>query len=139
VPAPTLAAYRTPVHLEPGLCATATLTVAKEDTALALGSGDVPVLATPRVALLAEEATVLAVDGRLDPSRTTVGYRVQLDHLAPTAVGGTVEAEAMLESIEGRRLTFRVSVSDGHGLVAAGRITRVVVDRERFLERAGGS
>jgi predicted thioesterase len=69
---------------------------------------------------------------------TSVGYRVQLDHLAPTAVGGKVRAEATLEMIEGRRLTFRVSVSDGHGLVAAGRITRVIVERARFLEKATG-
>jgi len=61
--------------------------------------------------------------------------RVQLDHLQPTAVGGTVEAEAMLERIEGRRLTFMVSASDAKGLVAAGRVTRVLVDVARFLEK----
>jgi predicted thioesterase len=127
------------VQLEPGLAASATLTVSEDDTAIALGSGDVPVLATPRVALLAEEATVLALEGRLPPGRTSVGDRVQLDHTAPTAVGGKVQAEAILESVEGRRLNFRVSVSDGHGLVAAGRITRVVVDRERFMERANNT
>lgn len=138
MPAQPCAAYGTPVKLQPGLVARVSLTVAKEDTAAALATGDVPVLATPRVVILAEEATVLAVEGRLDPGLTTVGYRVQLDHLAPTAVGGTVEAEAILEAVEGRRLTFRVSVSDGRGLVAAGRITRVIVDRERFLERATG-
>ena len=138
MPAQPCAAYGTPVKLQPGLVARVSLTVAKEDTAAALATGDVPVLATPRVVILAEEATVLAVEGRLDPGLTTVGYRVQLDHLAPTAVGGTVEAEAILELVEGRRLTFRVSVSDGRGLVAAGRITRVIVDRERFLERATG-
>ena len=66
----------------------------------------------------------MAIDGELAEGSTSVGYRVQLDHLAPTAVGGKVRAEATLESIEGRRLTFRVSVNDGHGLVAAGRITR---------------
>jgi fluoroacetyl-CoA thioesterase len=126
------------VLLEPGLVATVSLTVAKEDTAAALGTGDVPVLATPRVVILAEEATVQAVHGRLTEGMTTVGYRVQLDHLAPTPIGSTVDAEAILESVEGRRLTFRVSVSDARGLVAAGRITRVVVDRERFLERAAG-
>ena len=61
---------------------------------------------------------------------------MQLAHLTPTAVGGTVVAEATLEQVEGRRLTFRVSVNDARGLVAAGRITRVVVERARFLERA---
>jgi predicted thioesterase len=79
---------------------------------------------------------VSAVHGTLAEGTTTVGYRVQLDHLAPTAIGGRVLAEAMLETVEGRRLTFRVSVNDGHGLVAAGRVTRVVVERTRFLEKA---
>ncbi|MGH9026031.1 MAG: thioesterase family protein [Acidimicrobiia bacterium] len=114
------------------------MVVEDADTAVAMKSGDVPVLATPRVVNLAEEATVLAVADRLTGGTTTVGYRVQLDHLAPTAVGGRVQAEALLESVEGRRLVFRVSVSDKNGLVAAGRITRVVVERGRFLEKAGG-
>jgi predicted thioesterase len=120
-----------------GLSAIAHMEVTDSDTATALGTGDVPVLATPRVVTLAEEATVRAVANELDEHTTTVGYRVQLDHLAPTAVGGHVHAEAILEAVEGRRLTFRVSVSDGRGLVAAGRITRVVVERDRFLDKAG--
>jgi fluoroacetyl-CoA thioesterase len=125
--------------LRPGLCATASMVVTEADTAAAFRSGDVPVLATPRVVGLAEEATVQAVAGELGERETTVGYRVQLDHLAPTAIGGRVDAEATLETIESRRLTFRVSVSDGRGLVAAGRITRVVVERDRFLEKAAGA
>ena len=124
--------------LRPGLAAVASLVVADDDTALALHTGDVPVSATPRVVRLAEEATVQAIEGMLGDGTTSVGYRVQLDHLAPTPVGGKVRAEATLEAIEGRRLTFRVSVSDGHGLVAAGRITRVIVERERFMEKATG-
>lgn len=123
--------------LRPGLTAIAKMVVTEDDTAASLQTGDVPVLATPRVARLAEEATVQAVAGELPEGTTTVGYRLQLDHLAPTAVGGQVHAEAVLETVEGRRLTFRVSVSDGRGLVAAGRITRVVVERNRFLEKAG--
>jgi predicted thioesterase len=117
----------------------AALTVCDSDTALFLGSGDVPVLATPRVVLLAERATVHAVEGQVAVGLTTVGYRVQLDHLAPVAVGDEVFAEAVLESVEGRRLTFRVSVKHRDGLVAAGRITRVVVERSRFLGKAAGS
>lgn len=109
------------------------------DTATACRSGDVDVLATPRVVGLAEEATMTAVRGELAADTTTVGYRVQLDHLAPTAVGGKVQAEATLESVESRRLIFRVAVTDGRGLVAAGRITRVMVERSRFLEKAAGS
>jgi predicted thioesterase len=122
--------------LEPGLSATAELKVTDGDTALALRSGEVPVLATPRVVALCEEATVLAVDGRLPEGVTTVGMRVQLDHLAPSMVGALVTAEATLERVEGRRLTFTVSVNDHRGLVAAGRVTRVIVDAEVFMERA---
>jgi predicted thioesterase len=122
--------------LAPGLTASVTLVVAEADTALALRSGDVPVLGTPRVIALAEQASVEAIASQLPEGRTTVGYQVQLAHLTPTPVGGTVVVEATLEQVEGRRLTFRVSVNDARGLVAAGRITRVVVERARFLERA---
>jgi predicted thioesterase len=122
--------------LAPGLTASVTLVVAEADTALALRSGDVPVLATPRVIALAEQASVEAIANELPEGRTTVGYQVQLAHLTPTPVGGTVVVEATLEQVEGRRLTFRVSVNDARGLVAAGRITRVIVERARFLERA---
>ena len=122
--------------LAPGLTASVTLVVAEADTALAMRSGDVPVLGTPRVIALAEQASIEAIANDLPDGRTTVGYQVQLAHLTPTAIGGTVVAEATLEQVEGRRLTFRVSVNDARGLVAAGRITRVVVERARFLERA---
>ena len=122
----------------PGLTATVTLDVTERDTATALGSGDVDVLATPRVVAVAEAATVKAVHDSLSPGTTTVGYRVQLDHLAPTTPGNTVQAEATLEAVEGRRLIFRVSVTDDRGLVAAGRITRVTVERDRFMKKAAG-
>jgi predicted thioesterase len=113
--------------------------VSDADTASAQRTGSVAVLATPNVVLLAEQAAVVAIDGNVPPGHTTVGYRVQLDHLAPVAVGEAVTAEAVLETIEGRRLTFRVSVKHKAGLVAAGRITRVVVDQARFIARAAGS
>lgn len=122
--------------LRPGLAATVSLTVTDDQTAAAVGSGDVPVFATPNVVLLCERATVAALAGHTEEGTTTVGHRVQLDHLAPTPVGGEVSADAVLESVEGRRLTFRVAVNDSNGLVAAGRITRVVVERDRFLGRA---
>jgi predicted thioesterase len=110
--------------------------VGPDDTALALRSGDVEVLGTPRLIALMEEAALGAVSGHLPKGHTTVAMRVQVDHLAPTNVGSSVAAEATLEKVEGRRLTFTVSVSDDCGLVAAGKVTRVLVDTERFLERA---
>ena len=110
--------------------------VAHEDTAVALKSGEVAVLGTPRLIALVEEASMAAVTDQLPKGQTTVGMRVQVDHLAPTNVGSSVAAEATLEKVEGRRLTFTISVSDQCGLVAAGKVTRVVVETERFLEKA---
>lgn len=114
----------------------ATLVVADGDTAVAMGTGEVPVLATPRLVALCERASVDAVHPHLDAGTTTVGARVQFDHLAPIRVGTEVQAEATLERVEGRRLTFTVSATDACGLVGAGRVTRVVVDVDGFLARA---
>ena len=111
------------------------LVVTEADTAVAMRSGAVPVLATPRLIALCEEASMQAVVAELDPELTTVGMKVQLDHLAPTPVGQAVVAEATVERVNGRRVTFTVSVNDDRGLVAVGRITRVIVDRERFMDR----
>ena len=119
-----------------GQTAALELEVTDADTAIAAGSGDVPVLATPRLLALCEQACCAAVATDLDDGETTVGMRAQVDHLAPIAVGSKVRAEVTLEKIEGRRLTFTVSVSDPSGLVAAGRVTRVVVDRAEFLHKA---
>src|SRR5678816_3109035 len=99
--------------LAPGLSATVLLTVTDADTAQALGPGDVPVLGTPRVVALVEAATVAATARALPPGQTTVGVRVELDHLAPTPVGRTVSAKATLSATDERRLTFEVIVHDG--------------------------
>ena len=122
--------------VEPGLSAEVELIVGDGDTAIAMHSGEVAVLATPRVVALCEEATMMAVSGHLATGETTVGHTVQLDHVAPTRVGSQVRAEATLKKVEGRRLTFAVAVSDTRGLVAAGKITRVVVVSDRFMEKA---
>jgi predicted thioesterase len=124
------------VPAEPGLSAEVELVVRDEDTAVAMRSGEVAVLATPRVVALCEEASVAALAGRLEPGETSVGHTVQLDHVAPTRVGTEIRAEATLLKVNGRRLTFSVSVTDARGLVAAGKVTRVIVDAERFMEKA---
>lgn len=123
------------MRLEPGLSAIIDLVVGEADTAPALRSGDVPVLATPRLLALAEEATVAAVAGALAPGSTTVGQRVTLEHRAPTPVGETVRAEAVLVKVDGSSLGFRVRVTGGEEPVAEATVTRVIVDRERFLAR----
>ncbi|MFJ8581973.1 thioesterase family protein [Micromonospora sp. NPDC093277] len=120
----------------PGLTARIELTVTDADTAQAVGSGDVPVLGTPRVLALAEAATVAATAIRMPPDSTTVGVRVELEHRAATPVGRTVTAGARLAKVDGRRLLFEVTVTDGDEVVAEGRVERVLVDRRRFVERA---
>jgi fluoroacetyl-CoA thioesterase len=122
--------------LVPGLRAAFDHTVADQDTAVALGSGDVPVLATPRVLALAERATVAAVAGAIGPGATTVGVRVELEHLAASVVGAAVRVSAELERVDGRVLEFAVELRDGARLAARGRVTRVLVDRDTFLATA---
>src|SRR4030095_8593271 len=104
--------------LELGLQATFWYTVAEADTAVAVGSGEVPVLATPRVLALAERATVAAVAGALEAGESTVGVRVELEHLAPSVVGTELEIAAVLERVAGRRLEFAVRLHDSGRLVA---------------------
>lgn len=127
------------MKLMPGLAAVVDHVVVEADTSASMGTCEVAVLSTPRVILLAEQAAAAALAGRLDPGMVAVEHRVEVSHLAPTAVGARVHAEVVLEAVEGRRLVFRVSVSDDRGLVAAGRFTRVIVARDSFLERVGAS
>ena len=110
--------------------------VSDADTALALGSGDVPVLGTPRLVALAEAATVAALAGHLAAGQTSVGTGVEIEHLAATAVGGRLRVCAELATVDGRSLRFAVTATDSAGTtVGRGAITRAVVDRERFLSR----
>lgn len=102
---------------------------------MALGSGDVPVFATPALAGLMEAAAVDALLDALDAEQTTVGVQLELQHLAATPVGMTVRAEARLMTVEGRRLTFRVSATDEVEQIGVGMHQRVIVDRDRFMSR----
>ena len=119
-----------------GICGQTELVVTDRDTAASLGTGDVPVLATPRLVQLCEQATMAALGPNLEPGQTTVGFRIEFTHLTPVLVGNTVVAAATLERCEGRRLVFNTSVTDACGLVAAGKVTRVLVETERFMEKA---
>ncbi|MEU7058768.1 hotdog domain-containing protein [Streptomyces sp. NPDC046197] len=111
--------------------------VTEADTAVAMGSGDVPVLATPRLIAWMEAATVRAAAPYAEAGRTTVGTALRIEHLRATRVGGRVDVCAEPPVRVARRLTFRVRAVDGSGtLVAAGEIDRAIVDRERFLAAA---
>jgi predicted thioesterase len=111
--------------------------VTDADTATALGSGDVPVLATPRLIAWMEAATVQSATPFVGAGETTVGTAVRIEHRRPTPVGGSVEISAETSSAIGRRLTFTVKAVDSfRELVAVGEIDRAILDRERFLDTA---
>jgi fluoroacetyl-CoA thioesterase len=118
-----------------GAATTVSHQVTDADTAVALGSGDLPVLGTPRLLAWAEEATCAAVAHALDDTRSSVGTRVRLEHVHPSPLGATVAVRAELTGVDGRLLRFEVSAEHDDGrLVGHGEVTRVVVDRGRFLE-----
>ncbi|MDG6109339.1 thioesterase [Dactylosporangium aurantiacum] len=119
-----------------GALARVELTVTDADTAQSLGSGDVPVLGTPKLLALAEAATVGALVRRLPPGLTTVGTRVELEHRAASPIGARVIVEARLAKADGRKLVFEIVARDGRQVVAEGRVERMMVDRHRFLEKA---
>lgn len=130
-----------------GLQGSASFTVGDEDTAIAVGSGDVPVLGTPRLLAWCEAVTVQALAPGLDDSQTSVGFRIRLDHLAPTPVGGIVEIRAEVAEVDGRQVTLTVEATEtgrsGSGgadeatRIGEGSVVRVVVDRQRFVDRLG--
>jgi fluoroacetyl-CoA thioesterase len=120
---------------DPGLKLARTLQVGDGDTAVALGSGDVPVLGTPAILALAEGACVDAIRDDLDDGQTSVGTWAEIEHLAATPVGASVCAHATLIGHHGRRLEFAVRIDQDGELVAKVRHRRILVDRERFLSK----
>jgi predicted thioesterase len=109
--------------------------VSPDDTARALGSGDLEVLGTPRLLAWCEAATVAALTGALAEGETSVGTRVELVHQRAAAVGTSVEVRADLVHVDGRLLRFDVAAESAGVLVGHGTVTRVVVDTDRFLAR----
>lgn len=123
-------------HPTVGLKGQASMIVGEDDTARVVGSGAVDVLGTPIVVALMERAAVAALAGALPAGKTSVGTEIQVQHTAPTPPGLQVTAEATLTHIDGRRLQFEIMVSDEVEVIARGTHTRVIVDLERFRQRA---
>ncbi len=124
--------------MKPGLEGSAELTVGAGDCADAMGSGSVPVFATPRLVALMEEAACNAIAAELEDGETSVGVRVEIEHLAATPPGMTVRARAVLERIDGRKLVFALSAEDECEPIGTGRHERVRVRAGPFLERVNG-
>ncbi len=111
------------------------LRVEREHTAKELGSGRVDVLATPMLIALMEAASLDAVQKYLADGWTTVGTRVDVEHLRPTPLGGIVTAEATLVKREGQLLEFSVQARDSFGIVGQGTHWRHIIDEEKFMSR----
>ena len=118
-----------------GLTHTSQLTVNEAVTAIAMGSGDMPVLATPAMMALMENAAMLAVADHLPEGSTTVGGHISASHLKPTKLGDTVTATATVTRVEGRKIEFKVEARCGETLLGEGSHLRFIVDREKFISR----
>lgn len=124
------------VTLRIGLKSEATIRVTEENTAVAYVSGGVKVFATPAMIGLMEKAALTSVDPLLEAGQTTVGIRVDVQHLSATPIGMQVTARSELVEIDGKRLVFRVEAYDERELIGRGTHERFIVAEERFLSRA---
>ena len=124
-----------PQALKPGLRGTFEIVVADEHTAPHVGSGRVPVLATPVVINLLEAAALAAVEHLLPAGHQSLGTELDVRHFAATPVGMRVVAEAELVAVEGRTLKFRVSARDEREPISEGAHERVVVNVAKFDQR----
>jgi fluoroacetyl-CoA thioesterase len=124
--------------LAPGLVGRVTLEATEAHSARAWGSGAVPVFATPSLVGVMESAAMEALRGRLAEGDTTVGTRIDAEHLAATPLGDTIRAEATLVGVEGRKLLFDIEAHDSQRLVGRAKHERFVVSRDRFMAKLGG-
>jgi len=121
--------------MEIGLTYTNELKVTEELTAAHVGSGDLPVLATPIMIALMENAAMYAVIDELDDELTTVGASVEATHLRPTPLDDIVKATATLEAVEGRKLTFKIVARDSKGIIGECTHVRYIVNIEKFMSK----
>jgi len=123
--------------IEIGLKHTSQLTVTEEVTAIRIGSGDMPVLATPAMMALMENAAMLAVKDHLPEGQTTVGGHIESSHLKPSKIGDNVKATAEVTKVDGKKIEFKVAAYSGETLLGEGTHLRFIVDRAKFMSRLG--
>ena len=121
--------------LKEGLTHTSELIVNEAVTAITMGSGDLPVLATPAMMALMENAAMLAVAPHLPEGSTTVGGHISASHIKPTPIGETVTATATVVKVDGKKIEFEVKAYWGDILLGEGTHLRFIVDREKFMSR----
>ena len=121
--------------IEAGLRHTSELTVTEAVTAIQVDSGDMPVLATPMMMALMENAAMLAVRAQLPEGCTTVGGHIESSHLRPSRIGDVVTAVAEVTKVDGKKIFFKVTAYCGETLLGEGTHLRFIVDRKRFMEK----
>lgn len=119
-----------------GMTHTSAITVTKDKTARAVGSGDLEVLATPMLAALMENAAAKAIEPALAKDKTSVGISLQIFHTSATPVGIQAEATAIVNKVEGNKVEFSITAKDKGGEIGTATHTRVVVDAVRFMDKA---
>ena len=122
-----------------GLTNEKSVPVVLTNTALAMGSGELKVFATPAMVALIEGCCAEAVEDLLDEGTTTVGVSVDVKHVAASPIGASILCKCRLTAIDGRRLDFDAEVYDSKGLVGKGNHTRFIVNTEKFLKKAYGN
>lgn len=121
--------------IEIGLTHTSQLTVTEAVTAIEMGSGDMPVLATPAMMALMENAAMLAVADHLPEGSTTVGGHIASSHIKPSKLGDIVTATAMVTRVDGKKIEFKVEARSGETLLGEGTHLRFIVEKEKFMSR----
>lgn len=119
-----------------GLKGRAETVVNDQNTAIAAGSGTLPVFATPWMCALMEKASWTAIAPALDEGDSTVGTKLNISHLSATPVGLKVWAESEVTAVDGKRIELKVSAYDEKGLIGEGTHERFLVTNERFLGKA---
>jgi predicted thioesterase len=119
-----------------GKTATAETTVIDDNTALVVGSGALPVFATPMFLALMEKAACNALSGSLDEGLTSVGIAANIQHTAASSIGAKITATAEIIGANGRTIDFKIIARDEAGEIGEGTHTRVIVDAKRFIAKA---
>jgi predicted thioesterase len=118
-----------------GQSGTASMLVTEERLATRVGSGNVPVFASPMLIAVMEAASVDCLGRYLPDDHQSLGIHLNVTHSVPTPLDLTVTAVAILKTIEGRKVTFDISASDGIDRIGTGVHTRIIVDTARFMAR----
>lgn len=122
-------------EIKPGIRGEAQIQVNDNNTAIAYGSGGIPVFATPAMVGLMENAALKSLDAVLPPGFSTVGTRVEVSHVAATPVGMKVTATSELIEVSGKRLEFKVEAHDEKGIIGEGTHQRFIIEMEKFMSR----